>query len=373
MGVVELAEEGFATERAMLRSMLGVEGCAALGEVREAAARRLDQFVTRTEASAAMRACCDLPTRTAAQGAAIAAAGTHSSQLQLASREGDRVPQERRGGQGGEEERWGRADEARGRREDRGRADDRARGDHRGRPTMRSRSRSRSRERASAPPPARGSCNPRSLRCGGAPASAAASVIKPGDWARLRSKARVPRAATHHERPTVCLAACRERPSRPPPPAPAQGSEPAATSRLRPTMRTVRTWPRSASSSHAHRSALRVAPTCSLPRWLASGAARLRGPRLRWPWPREHPGPGGRVLPWPRPWAGRSGNGSTAERLGSHPAARRRHRSRPGPRQGCWGGGRGATARFGATHGGTAGGHQEERESLRSTRAAPGT
>ena len=33
--------------------------------------------------------------------AAIAAAGTHSSQLQLASREGDRVPQERRGGQGG--------------------------------------------------------------------------------------------------------------------------------------------------------------------------------------------------------------------------------------------------------------------------------
>ena len=222
MGVVELAEEGFATERAMLRSMLGVEGCAALGEVREAAARRLDQFVTRTEASAAMMACCDLPTRTAPQGAATAAAGIHSSQLQPAGREGDRVPQERRGGQGGEEERWGRADEARGRREDRGRADDRARGDPRGRTTMRSRSRSRSRERASAPPPVleRGGCNPRSLRHGGASASAAASVIKPGDWARLRSKARVPRAATHHERPTLCLAACRERASHPPPPAP---------------------------------------------------------------------------------------------------------------------------------------------------------
>ena len=195
MGVVQLAEEGFATERAMLRSMLGVEGCAALGEVREAAARRLDQFVTRTEASAAMMAGCDLPTRTAAQGAATAAAGIHSSQLQPAGREGDRVPQERRGGQGGEEARWGRADEARGRREDRGRADDRARGDPRGRPTMRSRSRSRSRERASAPPPVleRGGCNPRSLRHGGASASAAASVIKPGDWARLRSKVRVPR------------------------------------------------------------------------------------------------------------------------------------------------------------------------------------
>ena len=222
MGVVQLAEEGFATERAMLRSMLGVEGCAALGEVREAAARRLDQFVTRTEASAAMMAGCDLPTRTAAQGAATAAAGIHSSQLQPAGREGDRVPQERRGGQGGEEARWGRADEARGRREDRGRADDRARGDPRGRPTMRSRSRSRSRERASAPPPVleRGGCNPRSLRHGGASASAAASVIKPGDWARPRSKARVPGAATHHERPTLCLAACRERASRPPPPAP---------------------------------------------------------------------------------------------------------------------------------------------------------
>ena len=224
MGVVELAEEGFATERAMLRSMLGVEGCAALGEVREAAARRLDQFVTRTEASAAMMAGCDLPTRTAAQGPATAAAGIHSSQLQPAGREGDRVPQERRGGQGGEEERWGRADEARGRREDRGRADDRARGDPRGQPTMRSRSRSRSRsrERASAPPPVleRGGCNPRSLRHGGASASAAASVIKPGDWARPRSKARLAGAATHHERPTLCLAACRERASRPPPAAP---------------------------------------------------------------------------------------------------------------------------------------------------------
>ena len=45
MGLLELGAEAFASERAMLRSMLGVEGCAALGEVREAAARRLDQFV----------------------------------------------------------------------------------------------------------------------------------------------------------------------------------------------------------------------------------------------------------------------------------------------------------------------------------------
>ena len=176
MGVLELASEAFASERAMLRSMLGVEGCAALGEVREAAARRLDQFV--------MNYCDGPTTRTAQNGSTMVAAGTNPSQLQAADREGDRAPQEWRGGRGGEEERWGRADEARGRREDRGRADDRARGDDRGRP-VRSRSRSRSRERAPAPLPAldRGGFNPRSLPNGGGSASAAASVIKPGDWA----------------------------------------------------------------------------------------------------------------------------------------------------------------------------------------------
>ena len=197
MGMLELGAEAFASERAMLRSMLGVEGCAALGEVREAAARRLDQFVMEY---------CDGPTRTAQNGSAMAAAGINSSQLQVADREGDGASKEWRGGRGGEEERWGRADEARGRREDRCRTDDRARGDERGRPTRsRSRSRSRSRERASAPLD-RGGFDPRSQPNGGGSASAAASVIKPGDWARLRSKTRakslrLPRAALHHKGP----------------------------------------------------------------------------------------------------------------------------------------------------------------------------